>query len=343
MSAPFWPRGGEDRPGASQAWAAHLAVVEGETIGDVQFETDRARFLGRGRGVRTPIALVRGSRLSNTVGAVLDPIFSLRCHVRVPPRTTARVAFWTLIAPSRKEALDLVDKHHGAMAFDRATTLAWTQAQLELRHLGIGAGEAHLFQRLANRVLYADPTLRPTSEVLIRGGGAPSLLWAHGISGDLPIVLVRIDDASEIEIVRQLLLAHEYWRMKQLSVDLVILNERPSSYAQDLQISLEALVRANRSRPRPTGEGVQGAIFILRADLVSVEVRNLLQTAARAVLVAHRGTLVEQVRRLSEPKPPAPPPRRLPAHAIPSRLRRDHCASFSTASAVSPTMDGNTW
>ena len=178
----------------------------------VQFETDRARFLGRGRGVRTPIAMADGAPLSNTVGAVLDPIFSLRRQVRVPPGTTARVAFWTLVAPSRDEALDLVDKHHGAMAFDRATTLAWIQAQVQLRHLGIDAGEAHLFQRLANRVLYADPTLRPPSEILEQGGGPASLLWAHGISGDVPIILLRIDAADDLEIVRQLLLAHEYWR-----------------------------------------------------------------------------------------------------------------------------------
>ncbi|MGC2462784.1 MAG: hypothetical protein WA446_17715 [Steroidobacteraceae bacterium] len=301
-------------PGDSQVWAAHLAVVEGETVGDVQFETDRARFLGRGCAIRAPIAVLRDSPLSNTVGAVLDPIFSLRRHVRVPPRTTTRIAFWTLIAPSRNEALDLVDKHHGAMAFDRATTLAWTQAQVQLRHLGIGAGEAHLFQRLANRVLYSDPTLRPRSDVLKRGGGAASLLWAHGISGDVPIILVRIDETSDLEIVRQILLAHEYWRMKQLAVDLVILNERTPSYTQDFQVSLEALVRANRSRPKPTGENVEGAIFILRADLVSVEVRNLLQTAARAVLVGHRGSLSEQVRRVPEPKPSAPPLRRLSAN-----------------------------
>ena len=64
-----------------------------------------------------------------------------------------------------------------------------------------------------------------------------------GISGDLPIVLLRIDDIEDLDIVRQLLQAHEYWRMKQLAVDLVILNERASSYVQDLQIALETLVR----------------------------------------------------------------------------------------------------
>jgi cyclic beta-1,2-glucan synthetase len=308
-------------PTDTQAWAAHLAVVESDTSGELQFETDRARFLGRGREVRTPMAVIDGLPLSGTAGAVLDPIFSLRCPIRVPPRTTARIAFWTLIAPSRNEVLDLVDKHRDAMAFDRATTLAWTQAQVQLRHLGIGAGEAHLFQRLANRVLFTDPTLRPSSEVIKQGGRAASMLWVHGISGDLPIVLVRIDEASDLEIVHQILLAHEYWRMKQLAVDLVILNERPPSYVQDLQASLEALVRANVSRPKPTEVDVQGAIFVLRADLVSLEVRNLLQAVARVVLVGRRGNLYEQVRRLPEPKPSAPPLRHVSANASPQVTR----------------------
>ena len=296
--------------GDCQAWAAHLAVVEGETTGDLQFETDRARFLGRGCGVRTPIAMANGLPLSNTVGPVLDPIFSLRCRVRLPPGATGRVAFWTLIAPSRAEVLSLVDKHRSAMAFDRAMTLAWTQAQVQLFHLGIGAGEANVFQRLANRVLYSDAALRPPSEALKQGGGAASLLWANGISGDLPIVLVRVHESSDLEIVRQLLLAHEYWRMKLLAVDLVVLNESPASYTQDLQVALQALVRAKPSQPKPAAAGVKGAIFILCADLVSAEVRTLLQTAARAVLIGHRGTLSEQVRRVPDAKPSAPPQRR---------------------------------
>ena len=302
-------------PDDSQVWAAHFAVVEGETVGDVQFETDRARFLGRGRGIRAAIALVHDSSLSNTVGAVLDSIFSLRCHVRVPPQTTSRIAFWTLITPSRPEALDLVDKHRDTMAFNRATTLASTQAQAQLRYLGIDADEAHLFQRLASSVLYSDPTLRPRSDVLKQGGGPTSLLWAQGISGNAPIILIRIAETSELGIVRQILLAHEYWRMKQLTVDLVILNEEVPSDTQDLQVCLEALIQAHQSRPKPTEEVVQGAVFILRADLVLIEVCNLLQTAARAVFVGYRGSLCEQVSRVSGSKTSTPPPRRLSASA----------------------------
>ena len=126
--------------------------------------------------------------------------------------------------------------------------------------------------------------MRPSSEVLKRSERGASTLWAHGISGDLPIVLVRIDEIEDREIVRQLVRAHEYWRMKQLDVDLVILNERPASYEQDLQASLEALVRANQSRRRADGEAARGAVFVLRSDLISADVRSLLQTTARVVI-----------------------------------------------------------
>ncbi|WP_370655528.1 GH36-type glycosyl hydrolase domain-containing protein [Candidatus Binatus sp.] len=300
-------------PTDAPIWAAHLAVVEGESIGEVQFETDRARFLGRGRDAHMAISATDGRPLSDTVGTVLDPIFSLRRRVRIPAGATARVAFWTMVAPTRAEVLDQADKHHDSNAFERVLTLAWTQAQVQLHHLRVGADEAHLFQRLANRVLYSDPTLRPSPDVLKRGEGGPSKLWGSGISGDLPIVLVRIDEAEDLEIVRELVRAHEYWRMKRLAVDLVILNERPPSYDQDLQAALEALVRTNLARPKFDGEGTRGSVFVLRSELVSVEVRSLLQSVARAVLLSRRGTLSEQVKRLEMFEPAAaPPPRRAP-------------------------------
>ncbi|HEY3485776.1 MAG TPA: glucoamylase family protein, partial [Ilumatobacteraceae bacterium] len=221
-------------PSEPTVWAAHVTVVEGQTLGGVQWETDRARFLGRGRTIRAPISIVDGRSLSNTVGTVLDPVFCLRHRLRIPPGATARVAFWTMIATSRAAVLDLADKHRDPTAFERAATLAWTQAQVQLHHGGIDHDEAHLFQRLANRVVYSDPSLRPPSEVLQRNGQGPQGLWAHGISGDLPIVLVRIRETEDLEIVRQLLRAHQYWRLKLLAVDLVVVNERASSYTQDL-------------------------------------------------------------------------------------------------------------
>ncbi|HEX4533881.1 MAG TPA: glucoamylase family protein [Rhizomicrobium sp.] len=292
-------------------WAAHLAVVEGETSGDAQYETDRARFIGRGQTVRTAAGFRDGWPLNNTVGPVLDPVFSLRRRVKIPRGATVRIAFWTLVAPTRDEVIDLADRHHEAAAFERARTLAWTQAQMQLHHLGILPDEAHLFQRLANHVLYSDVTLRPAPDVLRRGARKASTLWASGISGDLPIVLVQIEDDDDLPLARQLLRAHEYWRLKQLAVDLVILNERASSYAQDFQVALDAMVRKSRSTEPGAGDKARGDVFVLRADLVPGDVRALLQTAARVVLRGSGGALVDQVNRARDNKSASAPPKRV--------------------------------
>jgi len=284
-----------------ELWAAHQAVVEGATLRPPEFETDRARFLGRGRDLREAVSVYDGLPLSNTAGTVLDPVFALRHRVRVPPGATVRLAYWTGIASSRQSVLDLLDKHHESSAFIRAGTLAWTQAQVQLRYLGMDAAEAILFQRLASHVLYANASMRSSSNAIRRGGGAPGALWAQGISGDLPIVLIRIDDIEELEIVRQLLRAHEYWRMKLLAVDLVIINGHAASYVQDLQNALETQVRTSQSRPRLGADSTRGSVFVLRRDLISEETRGLLVSVARVVLEGPRGSLAEQLDRHTEP------------------------------------------
>jgi cyclic beta-1,2-glucan synthetase len=307
-----------------EVWAAHHAVVEGEVLNVAQFDTDRARFLGRGCELHAPVAAMDGRPLSNTVGTVLDPIFALRYRLRIQPGATARVSLWTEVASSRAEVLDLLDKHHDTNAFVRATTLAWTQAQVQLRHLGVSTEEAHFFQLLAGHVLYANAALRSSASVIQRGSGTPVALWAQSISGDLPIVLLRIDEINDISSVRQLLRAHEYWRMKQLAVDVVILNERASSYMQDLQVALETLLRTSQSRsPAMTG-AQRGSVFVLRTDLIAAETRALLSAVARIVFIGQRGSLEEQLdrradlpvipatvyrsRMLAEPAAAAPPP-----------------------------------
>ena len=288
-------------PSEPEIWAAHLSVANGEAVGKPEFETDRARFLGRGHGVSAPIAMLDARPLTNSVGAVLDPIFALRRRVRVAAGATVRVAFWTMAAGTRAALLDCVDKHRDAAAYERATTLAWTQAQVQLHHLGVNPGEAGLFQRLASHVIFAGRDLRPSSDVIRQGSGPQSGLWSQGISGDLPIVLLRIAEIETLNVARQVLQAHEYWRMKQLAVDLVILNERKSSYVQDLQVAIETLVRASQSRPAPGIDHRPGRVFVLRADLIDPETRSLLVSTARVVLVAQHGSLSDQLDRIADP------------------------------------------
>ncbi len=302
--------------GEPRVWLAHVAAVSGDAAAPLQHESDRASFLGRGREVRSALSVLDGGSLSGTTGAVLDPIVSLRQRLVIPQGATVRLAFTTLVAPTRDEAVQLAEKYRQPATFERESSRAWTQAQVQLHHLRITQDEAHLFQRLANRLLHTDPTLRSAPRLMAGNELGASGLWPYGISGDLPIALVRIEREEEREIVRQLLRAHEYWRMKGIAADLVILNATGASYAQALQESLEGMVRASHALEEEERRG--GSVYLLQAEHVSPRDQTLLFAAARIVVHANRGTLSEQVVRLGRPRSAPLPPRRRPAPEKPA-------------------------
>jgi cyclic beta-1,2-glucan synthetase len=222
-------------------FAMHVVSVEGRMQGPVEWETDRLRFLGRGRSVRDPVAL-DGRPLSGTTGAVLDPIVSLRQRIRLAPGGFVRLSFATGVAPSREAARARAPKNHDPSDAARTFALAFNQAQSTLRHLGISSDEAQLYERLASRVLYTDTSLRAAPDVLARNVLGQPGLWGHGVSGDLPILLVRVVEENDIPLVRQVLQAQEYWRLKGLSADIVILNEHPVSYLDEMHVQLSELL-----------------------------------------------------------------------------------------------------
>jgi cyclic beta-1,2-glucan synthetase len=313
--------------GEPEVWVALISALEGEAIGGLQFETDRARFLGRGHELRDAVSIIDARPLSNTAGTVLDPVLALRRRVKIAPGETARVAFWLGVGASRAAVLALVDKYRGAAAFERTQQLALAHAEAQLRTLGLGFDETQQFQRIANRVLYADSSLRAPRDILDQNRLGQSVLWSLGISGDLPIVLVTIGHENDMGIVEQLLRAQDYWRLKRLSVDLVVLNERPPSDAPELQQALEAAISASQARRDQDGTA-RGKFFLLRADLMPASSRDLLLTAARAVLVAGRGTLGDQLEPLGEPDPV---PRR--------RLRNIQQATRDAAARTTPALE----
>lgn len=304
-------------PGDPSIWVAHVLAVEGKLV-SVEYETDRANFLGRQKNVQNPDGMSDDRGLSGSVGPVLDPILSLRAKIKIPPGGSARVIFSLMAAESRERVVAIAEKYRDPAVFDRVSTLAWTQAQIQLHHLGIDNDEALLFQRLANRALYFDPSMRPSSDLLKNNSLSISALWRFGVSGDRPIVLLRIDEEDDREIVRQLLKACGYWRIKRLAIDLIVLNERANSYTQDLQHSIETLVQG--SLPSSHSEQRLGGVFTLRADLMTFQERDLLQTVARAIIVGKLGTLAQQSMRIPRAAMRQIPARGkilLPAAAVP--------------------------
>ena len=225
--------------GQAQPWMVHFSSLEGEAVGGLQFETDRARFIGRGHDIRNALSIVDARPLSNTVGTVLDPVLALRRRVRIDPGETVHVAFWTGIGANRAQALSLVDKLGSEAAFERAKTLSWAKAQVQLRDLGISGDDAQLFQEIAQPVLYCDASLRASRQLLDNNQLGQPALWAQGVSGDLPLVL-GVVAGPELNAARQLLRAHAYWQSKYLSVDLVLLNAAEPASVAAVQTALDA-------------------------------------------------------------------------------------------------------
>ena len=319
----------------SPPWMFQLLAVHNADISEISYETDRSRFIGRGHDLARPDALTRDARLSNSQGSVLDPIVATRCRIVLAPEQTATIDMVVGVAGQRDECTALVDKYRDRHLADRVFDLAWTHSQVVRRQINATQADAQLYERLAGLVLYAHPAMRASPAILLQNRRGQSGLWGHAISGDLPIVLLKIADAANIELVRQLVQAHAYWRLKGLAVDLVIWNEDQAGYRQELQDQIMGLIGVGGEAQvfdRP------GGIFVRPAQQISHEDRILLQSVARVVVSDADGSLADQVGRrppVESPMPalvplsPPPPPAAATLPAMPALQFDNGLGGFS--------------
>jgi len=285
------PRSADESP----PWMFHAMIVHAERIMPwASFETDRARFLGRGRTPADPTALDQAGPLSNTAGSVLDPAVAVRRRLRIAPGEAITIDCVMGIGSTREEAVNLVDRYHDRRLSDRLFELAWTQSQVLLHQIHATESDAQLFGRLAGSVIYANSRYRANASLLARNTRGQADLWRYGISGDLPIVLVRVTDQSGLDLVRRALQAHGYWRHKGLQVDLVIWADAFAGYRQALWDQITGLINAG---PTAGALDQRGGIFVRSTDQLPEDDRLLLQSVARLVLSDRAGTLLEQADR----------------------------------------------
>ena len=287
-------------PGESQIWTAHIlvGVPAREESSGVQFETDRLLFLGRGETPECAAALRRP--LTGSTGTVLDPVFSLRCRVTLDPREQKEIAFVTMVAATREALMGMVHKYTHPEAIARAFEMAWTRAQLVFRFLGIGPGAAHRYQELASQLIYPNPRLRPSPDRLARNRLGQETLWAYSISGDLPIVLITIGDLRNMPLVRDVLLAHAYWRLRGFKADLIILNQEEAAYEAPLRHQLQRQIEAHA---QDAGMDRPGGVFLRDWYAIPEEHRTLLMATAAMVLSGNRGSLRQQLASVVEGLP----------------------------------------
>ncbi len=284
-------------------WMLHQMAAEKVDADLISFETDRSRFIGRGRTVANPVAMTEVKGLSNSDGFVLDPIVSIRCIATIDSGETCRVNFITGMAETQERARELIDKYRDVRMVKRIHNLAWTHNQMIMQQLNVNDADINLYMRLACAIIYPCSNWRASPSILLSNRQGQSNLWAYGISGDIPIVLLRIKDRSSIDLAHHLLRAHAYWHMMGLAVDLVIWNEEFSGYRQEIHDEIMGLisVSTNTCTKEPSG-----GVFLIHSDQISDETGILIQSAARAIFTDDRGTLEEQLERGSRLSPAVP-------------------------------------
>ena len=319
------PRSTEEHP----PWMTHMMQVRGPTIRGATYETDRMRFIGRRRTLESPQAFDSFAGLSDTAGSVLDPVVAIRQTVSLQPDESITIDIVTGIADSRAKIEVLTERYHDSNLADRVFDLAWTHSHILLQQLSITEGEAQIYGRLASSILVASSLRRASPSILVSNQQGQSGLWGYGISGDLPIVLVRIRDSDQLELIRQAIQAHAYWRLKGLAVDLVIWNEDDSVYRQNLQERISNLLASSFET---VGTDRPGGVFIRRGEQMSNEDRVLLQSVARIVLYGENGTIEEQSERrgrLETNSPQLVPTLRKVDSPIASQRSKNHLALFN--------------
>jgi len=275
-------------------WMGNAVVLNGDTIGDVQFETDRMHFLGRGNLAKNPAAMEHGRPLSNTAGSVLDPVMSLRVRIQIDPGKTVMVSYVTAVGPTNEALLLLLDKYAGPDAVAGAFQLALARSQVETKYLSLDASEIELYQNMLSDILFLSPKRRIGRNSIPENSIGQASLWQHGISGDLPIVLVILNKSDQVELLFEVLKAYEYWRLLGLKVDLVVVSDEEFSYGNPLHtlvLDIVSLRQTHFTSARP------GNIFVLNKNNMQAQDVQLLRAVARNVLMGDAGSLEEQMTR----------------------------------------------
>jgi len=291
-------------------WVANAAVLEGNAIGDIQFETDRMQWIGRGHTLKAPVVMERSRPLSSTIGAVLDPVLSLRVKVRIEPGKKAVLSFVVAVSENKELLLNLVDKYHSPDVIEKAFDLALTRSQVEASYLNLKAAEMELYQSMIRDLVFNSSTRRANRSIIAKNTQGQPSLWKYGISGDLPIVLVTLGKIDHMDVLYDVLKAQEYWRLMDMRVDLVIVSDEIYSYSLPLFTLISDIVLSGQTHALME---IPKDIFLLEGNKVLPDDLALLYAVARIIINGDGATLTEQI---NQPREAIQPHLQLPASTV---------------------------
>ena len=278
-------------PGDPTPWLFHFALIGGSAGGTQSFETDRMRFIGRGRDTSDPQVLDDGAPLSGTTGPVLDAVAAIRIPFVLESGASITIDWLTGVAATREACVELARKFRHAVAVERILEQGGAYRRSTLRTLAVSEADASLYQRMAESIIYATPELRADANLIAQNSRGQTGLWGFGLSGDLPIVLLKMSGSEPFVVLNQMLQAQAWWNAFGLRCELAVLcagsaDGKPSLFDQVVQE-----VKAGSGTGRV---GQPGGIFVLDDATLDEGDRILLQSVAR-IVVTDTDTLAAQV------------------------------------------------
>lgn len=294
---------GNRRPrakGARVPYIVHTISGEDNIEGALTYETSRINFIGRDRDLKSPKVMDNDAPLQNTTGIVLDPIMSIRARVRLEAGEEKEIYYITAVGDSKEQVIDLAKKYKAIKKIEKEISAANYANQLELKYIGIKSAQANIYQSLASYILFLHSGRKNREEYIKNINMSQENLWAYGISGDLPIVMLLVENEDDLSLVRQVVNMHYYWKTKGLKVDLIIYNEEEVSYEEPLQKSIGDVIRNSRERDNINKTA---GIFIHNKATMGEDIKNFIVGIARLYINSTNGTLIKQINELETNEP----------------------------------------
>jgi cyclic beta-1,2-glucan synthetase len=319
----------------------HAMRAYGTQDTSFSYETDRLKFIGRGNTLADAREMRAGGPLSNSDGAVLDPVVSIRCRIALEPGETVFLYLALGIGEKKESCEKLIAKYSDRVVADSVFTGLDASDKALLAKLMASEEDLWLYRQCTALMIYGrewQPSDRERDKTTEKTGAGRNAgrsgLWRHSISGDLPIGLLTVKDLASLELVEQLVRIYSLWLVKGLAVDLVIINDNQGNYRQFFHAQLTDAAAAGL---RYASTDRAGRIYVLEGGQLSAEDRSLLLQNARIVIGDGNGTLAEQLHRYSTPADLPPPhqpvlayvPERAAALSLPALLFYNGIGGFA--------------
>ena len=282
----------KDRSGkGKELYMVVSLFVNSETMGETEYEIDKAKFKGRGN-FNLPEMVESSKPFSNKIDFTINPILALRETVTIKPEEEVCFDLLISVSENRNDAINRILEYKNEEKIDKTFELAKAKTDTEARYLNLKAKQIETYQKLLGYILFSNEIKDKDIEKYKKEKYSKEELWQYGISGDLPILVVKIKDSDEISVLKEVIKAYEFYRIKNIEIDLVIINEESNSYER---YTNEAIQNTILSANMGYLENIRGGIFVLEG-----EIADAVEFFAKIIIDSKNGPLNRQINDLEE-------------------------------------------